>query len=94
MQYGLTFSVESGILFIRLPSGRRLAYCKPRIEHDERFNKPKLTYGRGAGTKQWGRINTYGPKLVGKLTQATARDCLAEAMLRPDAAGYKVVMHA
>ena len=63
--HGLVFSYESGILFIRLPSGRRLAYVRPRIEIDERFGKPALTYeGAEQGTKQWGRLNTYGGKLV------------------------------
>ncbi len=94
LHHGLVFSYESGILFIRLPSGRRLAYVRPRIETDERFGKPALTYeGAEQGTKQWGRINTYGGKLVENIVQATARDCLAEAMLRLDAAGYKIVMH-
>lgn len=94
MQYGLTFSYESGIFFIQLPSGRRLAYVRPRIENDDRFNKPKLTYeGIEQGTKQWGRLNTYGPKLVENIVQAVSRDCLAEAMLRLDGYGYKIAFH-
>lgn len=94
MQYGLTFSYESGIMFIRLPSGRRLAYVRPKLENDDRFNKPKLTYeGTDQKTKQWGRTDTYGPKLVENIIQAISRDCLAEALLRVAAAGYKAVMH-
>lgn len=94
MQYGLAFTYESGILFIRLPSGRRLAYARPKIEHDGWFNKPKLTYeGVVQDTKQWGRIDTYGPKLVENVIQAISRDCLAEAMIRIDEAGYNIVMH-
>lgn len=94
LQHGLTFSYESGILFIRLSSGRRLAYVRPRIETNSRFDKPALTYeGTEQGTKQWGRLYTYGGKLVENIVQATARDCLAEAMLRLDAAGYRIVMH-
>lgn len=94
LQHGLTFSYESGIMFIRLPSGRRLAYVRPRIENDPRFDKPVLTYeGTDQKTKQWGRLNTYGGKLVENIVQATARDCLAEAMLRLDEAGYRIVMH-
>ena len=94
LQHGLTFSVESGIMFIRLPSGRRLAYVRPRIENNPRFDKPALSYeGIGQKTKQWGREFTYSGKLVENIVQATARDCLAEAMLRLDAAGYKIVMH-
>ena len=94
LQYGLTFSVESGIMFIRLPSGRRLAYVRPRIEINERFNKPALTHeGSDQKTKQWGRLYTYSGRLVENIVQATARDCLAEAMLRLDDAGYKIRMH-
>lgn len=94
LQYGLAFSYESGILFIRLPSGRRLAYARPRIETDDRYNKPKLTYeGADQKTKQWGRLDTYGPKLVENIIQAIARDCLAEALLRFDNLGYEIAMH-
>ncbi|MFA5385093.1 MAG: DNA polymerase [Eubacteriales bacterium] len=94
LHHGLTFSYEPGIMFIRLPSGRRLAYVRPRIENNPRFDKPALTYeGLEQGTKQWGRLYTYGGKIVENIVQGTARDCLAEAMLRLDAAGYKIVMH-
>ncbi|QGT99528.1 phage encoded DNA polymerase I [Candidatus Syntrophocurvum alkaliphilum] len=94
MQYGLKFYYKSGMLFIRLPSGRSLAYVRPRIEIDTRFNKEKLTYeGVDQTTKNWGRISTYGGRLVENCVQAIARDCLAEALLRLDEAGYKVVMH-
>ena len=94
LQHGLMFSYESGILFIRLPSGRRLAYVRPKIETDERFGRPALTYeGSDQKTKQWGRLNTYGGKIVENIVQAVARDCLAEAMLRVDGAGHKIVMH-
>ena len=94
MQYGLEFSCRGGVLFIKLPSGRSLAYVRPRIETDVRFNKPKLTYeGIEQGTKQWGRLSTYGGKLTENIVQAIARDCLAEAMLRLDRAGYKIVFH-
>jgi DNA polymerase len=51
-----------------------------------------LTY-EGYEQGKWGRLKTYGGKLVENIIQATARDCLAEAMLRLDAAGYKIVMH-
>lgn len=92
LQYSLTFIYESGCLFIQLPSGRRLAYIRPRVETDPRFNKDMLTY-EGYEQGKWGRLKTYGGKLVENIIQATARDCLAEAMLRLDAAGYKIVMH-
>ena len=94
MQYGLEFSCSRRVLFIKLPSGRSLAYVKPRIETDVRFNKPKLTYeGIEQVTKQWGRISSFGGKLTENIVQAIARDCLAEAMLRLDKAGYKIVFH-
>ena len=65
LQYGVKFSFESGILFIKLPSGRRLAYCKAAIENDTRFNRPKLTYwGMDQVKKVWSKVDTYGGKLV------------------------------
>lgn len=82
------------MLFIRLPSGRRLAYVRPRIEIEEKFNRPALTYeGMNQTTKQWERTPTYGGKLVENIVQATARDCLREAMFRLDENNYKAVMH-
>lgn len=88
LQHGLSFHCESGILFLRLPSGRRLAYARPEIEMDDRFGKECLTYEAGDQ-----REKTYGGKLVENIIQAIARDCLAEAMLRLDEAGYRIVMH-
>ena len=94
MQHGLKFYYKSGMLFIQLPSGRNLVYVKPRIEMDDRFNKEKLTYeGMEQTTRTWGRISTYGGKIAENLTQAIARDCLAEALLRLDARGFKIVAH-
>lgn len=94
MRYGLKFYYKSGVLFIRLPSGRSLAYVRPRIEIDERFNKDKLTYeGLEQSSKRWGRIDTYGGKLTENIIQAIARDCLAESMLRLDDRGYKIRFH-
>lgn len=88
----IKFYVERGILFITLPSGRKLSYIKPKLALNK-FGREGITYeGIGEG-KQWCRIDTYGPKLVENIVQATARDCLAEAMLRIDKAGYKIVMH-
>ncbi|MCD8501476.1 MAG: DNA polymerase [Bacillaceae bacterium] len=94
MQYGLGFHYMKGILFITLPSGRSLAYVRPRIVIDERFGKEQLTYeGIEQGSKQWGRITTYGGKLVENIIQAIARDCLATAMLRLDKVGYRINFH-
>lgn len=92
MHYGLNFYYKSGVLFIRLPSGRSLAYVKPRIELDPRFNKNGLTY-EGIELGKWSRIRTYGPKLVENIVQAIARDCLVESLLKLDAAGYKIAAH-
>src|SRR5690606_27860419 len=80
------FIPESGILFLQLPSGRRLAYAKPRLELDERFGQECLTY---IGDNS--RLKTYGGKLVETIVQAVARDCLAAAMIRLDRAGYDIV---
>ena len=92
MQYGLKFYFKSGVLFIRLPSGRSLAYVRPRVELDTRFNKDKLTY-EGMELGKWCRISTYGGKLTENIIQAIARDCLAESLLRLDKAGYKIAFH-
>ena len=92
MRYGLKFYYKSGVLFIRLPSGRNLAYVRPRIELDERFNKYGLTY-EGVELGKWCRIRTYGGKLVENIVQAIARDCLAESLLSLDKAGYKIAFH-
>lgn len=77
--HGFRFSYESGILFIRLLSGRRLAYVKPRIEPN-RFGGDSITYeGIGTGRK-WERLETYSGKLVENIVQATARDLLFYSM--------------
>lgn len=90
--HGIRFMYQSGILFIVLPSGRRLAYVKPRTG-ENKFGGEAVTY-EGVGTaKKWERIESYGPKFVENIVQAIARDILAEAMLRLDKAGYKIVMH-
>lgn len=90
--YGVHFVYESGFLFIRLPSGRRLAYVKPRIEPN-RFGKESVTYEGVGESKKWQLIETYGPKIVENIVQATARDILAEAIRRLERAGYRIVMH-
>jgi len=90
--HGIRFEGRSGMLFITLPSGRRLSYVKPLIGVN-RFGSDCVTYEGVGATKKWERIESYGPKLVENVTQGTARDLLAEAMLRLDAAGYRIVMH-
>ena len=86
------FEYRSGILFVMLPSGRKLAYVKPRMAVNK-FGRAGLTYEGILENKKWGRIETYGPKLVENIVQGTARDLLAEAMLRVEKRGYPIVMH-
>lgn len=88
----LRFEYQSGILFIQLPSGRRLAYEKPRMG-ENRFGGESITY-EGVGTgRKWERLETYGAKCVENIVQGTARDLLALALLRLEEVGYPVVMH-
>ncbi len=88
----IIFEYKSGILFITLPSGRKLSYIKPRMAVNK-FGRDGLTYEGISENKKWSRIETYGPKLVENIVQGTARDLLAEAMLRVEAKGYPIVMH-
>lgn len=88
----LCFTYRSGILFVTLPSGRNLSYIKPRMTQN-RFGRESLSYEGVGESKKWMRIETYGPKLVENIVQATARDLLALAMLRLRDAGYEIVMH-
>mgnify|MGYP003897702491 FL=1 len=77
--HGITFTCHSGMLFITLPSGRRLAYVKPRIG-ENKFGGSCITYEGVGSTKKWERLDSYGPKLVENIVQATARDILCYAM--------------
>ncbi len=93
IQHGIVFSYEEGILFIKLPSGRRIAYwdAKLQVMGD---GKEHITYaGVDQDTKRWGRQETYGGKLVENVVQAVARDCLAVNIMRVQAKGYNIVMH-
>lgn len=100
----LTFAVDPGFLFITLPSGRRLSYVRPRIEKEDLYREKSdgskflvaregsLTYeGVDQKTKQWTRLSTYGGKLVENITQAIARDLLAESMLALDEEGFNLL---
>lgn len=77
--HGIRFAYQSGFLFIMLPSGRRLAYVKPRIG-ENRFGGESVTYEGIGGTKKWERLESYGPKFVENIVQATSRDILMYAM--------------
>ena len=88
----LTFEYQSGMLFIGLPSGRRLAYAKPSVYRND-YDRDEIAYMGVDATKKWGKIDSYGPKFVENIIQAMSRDILAEAMARMEAAGYDIVMH-
>lgn len=88
---GLRFFRKGGFLFIQLPSGRRLAYAKAHL--DEGNYGPAIFY-EGQGDKvAFQKLQTYGGKLVENIVQATARDLLAEAMIRLDKNNYPIVFH-
>lgn len=77
--HGIRFGFQSGMLFITLQSGRRLSYVKPRIGTNQ-FGSPCVTYEGIGGTKKWERTQSYGPKFVENIVQATSRDILSHAM--------------
>jgi DNA polymerase len=90
----ITFGCVKGkLLWIALPSGRRLSYVRPRLETEEGFGSDKLSYEGQIIGAHWGRIHTWGGKFAEQLTQATARDVLAEGMLRATAAGFTICGH-
>ena len=93
LEHGISFIKQSGILFIGLPSGRRLAYVKPEIGVNQ-FGNPSLTYmGMNQTTKKWERVETFGGKIVEHIVQAYARDCLAVSIMRLEDSGFEVNFH-
>ena len=76
---GIRFIYQGGMMFIELPSGRRLSYVKPRIGENQ-FGGESITYMGLDLSKKWARIESYGPKLVENITQAISRDILCYAM--------------
>lgn len=87
MKNGIMFFREGTLMRIKLPSGRALSYVNPRISGDN------ITYDGILTAGAWGRIETYGPKLVENIVQAVARDCLAESMIRLEKLGIPIVFH-
>ena len=77
--HGIRFTCQSGMLFITLPSGRRLAYVRPRIGENQ-FGGSSITYMGTNAAKQWARLESYGPKFVENIVQAISRDILCYAM--------------
>lgn len=93
LEIGRTGNGILDFMTVRLPSGRVLYYPGPAITTN-RFGRPSISYmGQDQQTKRWGRVETYGGKLAENITQAVARDCLAEAVERLEAAGHKTVFH-
>ena len=90
--HGIRFLYQSGMMFIVLPSGRKLVYVKPKMGVN-RYGSESVTYEGVGEQKKWLRLESYGPKFVENIVQATARDILVEAMRRLEAAGYQIVMH-
>ena len=91
--FAYEMDTNNDFLTIQLPNGRKLYYAHPHMGVN-RFGRPALCYwGMDQKTHKWGVVETYGGKLVENITQATARDCLAEAVERLEAAGYPVVFH-
>jgi len=88
--HSIRFSCQSGMLFINLPSGRRLSYVKPRIGTNK-FGSDCVTYEGVGATKKWERIESYGPKFVENIVQAISRDILCFAM--KNLRHYAIVMH-
>lgn len=89
---GLVISYEKGILFIELPSKRRLAYPKAKIGMN-RFGGESVVYEGVVVGNKWDKIESYGGKFVENIVQAIARDILAEAMMRLEKKGFNIVMH-
>ena len=77
--HGILFSYRSGMLFITLPSGRNLAYVKPKVGTNK-FGGECITYEGVGGTKKWERLESYGARFVENIVQATSRDILCYAM--------------
>lgn len=77
--HGIKFTWRSGMLFITLPSGRRLSYIKPRID-ENKFGGESVTYEGIGATKKWERLESYGPKFVENIVQAISRDLLMNAI--------------
>jgi DNA polymerase len=87
----LEVSLRSGMLMIRLPSGRHLHYARPRLDIDE-YGRSVISF-QGVEGANWQSIRTWGGKLTENVVQAVSRDVLAEGLLRADAAGLKIVGH-
>lgn len=93
LKHGVFFTKGQNGLYVQLPSKRLLCYYHARLERDSQGELKIFYDGMNQNSRKWERQDTYGGKLTENIVQAVARDCLAEAMLRLDKAGYKIVMH-
>ena len=91
LAHGVQYRYEAGVLFADLPSGRSLAYVKPRIKPDPNFGKDGVVFD--GMEKKWMPQRTYGGRLVENLVQAIARDCLAVSLTRLDEESYVIPLH-
>lgn len=90
---GITISRDQNFMFIKLPSGRSLFYRDPQLAPGNYGNKEILFMGLNQTNKKWGRINTWGGKLVENIIQAVSRDILCNAMTNLTRAGYRINFH-
>lgn len=88
--HGIQFEVRNGMLFITLPSGRKLAYVKPKMGENQ-FGGESVTYEGTGAAKRWERLESYGPKFVENIVQAISRDILAYSMRQ--LSEFKIVGH-
>ena len=93
LHHGLSSFIRDGRLNLTLPSGRCLSYVSPSIGKNKFGGESIAHMGVDSTHPNWSKLETYGPKLVENIVQATARDCLAVSMLRLEAEGYDVVFH-
>lgn len=88
----LPFLLESGVSFIELPSGRRLAYVQPKLGKN-RWGGTSITYSGVTTGRRWGQLETYGGKLTESIVQAIARALLVSGMGAVADAGHQLIMH-
>lgn len=89
LPHNMLLRKEGPLMRLRLPSGRELSYVRPALDHEDNITYEGIIQERGG----WGKIETYGPKIVENIVQATARDCLASAMRLLDEFGIPIVFH-
>lgn len=89
LPHGMALRKEGPLMRLRLPGGRELSYVRPKLDYEDNITYEGIIQERGG----WGKIETYGPKIVENIVQATARDCLAVSMRRLESKGIPIVFH-